>query len=175
MRVIDKVTRVNRRDVLRVTAGAATVAAIAPTVGRTALAEPLKTVNASGAETLLKMARDIYPHDRIPDVFYQNAIASIDKEVSEGGSKTLLSDGVAELDAAATKIKGKPYAALTAENDRVEVLKSMEAGAFFQKVRSSLVTALYNQPDLWIKMGYEGPSYDKGGYINRGFNDIDWL
>lgn len=175
MRIIDKVTRVNRRDVLKVTAGAATVAAIAPAVGRRALAEPFKTVNAAGAETLLTMARDVYPHDRIPDIFYQNAVASIDKEASAGGANNLLADGVAELDAAATKIKGKPYAALTVESDRVEVLKSIEAGAFFQKVRSSLVTALYNQPDLWMKMGYEGPSYEKGGYINRGFNDIDWL
>jgi hypothetical protein len=23
--------------------------------------------------------------------------------------------------------------------------------------------------------GYEGASADKGGYIDRGFNDIDWL
>ena len=24
-------------------------------------------------------------------------------------------------------------------------------------------------------LGYEGASFDKGGYINRGFNDLDWL
>jgi hypothetical protein len=24
-------------------------------------------------------------------------------------------------------------------------------------------------------LGYEGPSFDKGGYLNRGFNDLDWL
>jgi hypothetical protein len=42
-------------------------------------------------------------------------------------------------------------------------------------MRGSLVTALYNQKELWPKLGYEGSSFDKGGYIERGFNDIDWL
>jgi hypothetical protein len=38
-----------------------------------------------------------------------------------------------------------------------------------------MITALYNQPDLWAKLGYEGSSAEHGGYIHRGFNDIDWL
>ena len=42
-------------------------------------------------------------------------------------------------------------------------------------MRSTLVVSLYNQKDLWAKFGYEGSSADKGGYINRGFSDIDWL
>jgi hypothetical protein len=28
---------------------------------------------------------------------------------------------------------------------------------------------------MWKVLGYEGESASKGGYINRGFNDIDWL
>jgi hypothetical protein len=38
-----------------------------------------------------------------------------------------------------------------------------------------MMLTLYNNPDVWPKFGYEGASADKGGYINRGFNDIDWL
>ena len=34
---------------------------------------------------------------------------------------------------------------------------------------------LYNQQELWPIFGYEGESFSKGGYINRGFDDIDWL
>jgi hypothetical protein len=37
------------------------------------------------------------------------------------------------------------------------------------------VTALYNQQELWTKLGYEGSSAEKGGYLHRGFNDLDWL
>ena len=55
------------------------------------------------------------------------------------------------------------------------LLKAIEEGPFFQKVRSNLVVGLYNQKDLWPIFGYEGASADKGGYIERGFDDIAWL
>jgi len=175
MRLIDKITRVGRRDFLKITAAAATVTSVVPTMSSTALAEPLQTVPADTTETLVIMARDLYPHDRITDAFYQKAVATIDKTVSEGANKALLADGVLELDAASKKLKGKSYAALTEETDRVAVLKTIEGSEFFKTMRSSMITALYNQPDLWMKLGYEGPSFAKGGYIHRGFNDIDWL
>jgi len=28
---------------------------------------------------------------------------------------------------------------------------------------------------VWPKFGYEGSSSERGGYINRGFDDINWL
>ena len=175
MRLVDKVTKVGRRDFLRATAGATALAAIAPSVSAEALAEPTKTISQSDLATLTKMARDVYPHDAIPDVFYQNAIASIDKDLEASTNKNLLKTGIADLDAEAMKSKGKKYLDLAEEADRVDVLKAIESSEFFGKVRSSMVTAFYNQPELWPKLGYEGASFDKGGYIERGFNDIDWL
>ena len=44
-----------------------------------------------------------------------------------------------------------------------------------KKLRGDMILTLYNNPDVWPKFGYEGASADKGGYINRGFSDIDWL
>ena len=38
-----------------------------------------------------------------------------------------------------------------------------------------LVVSLYNQTEIWPKFGYEGSSAEHGGYLHRGFNDIDWL
>ena len=99
MRLVDKVTTVGRRDFLRATAGATALAAIAPSVSAEALAEPTKTISQSDLATLTKMARDVYPHDAIPDVFYQNAIASIDKDVEASTNKNLLKTGIADLDA----------------------------------------------------------------------------
>jgi len=51
----------------------------------------------------------------------------------------------------------------------------MEKNPFFQRVRGALVGGLYGNPDVWPLFGYEGESASKGGYINRGFDDIDWL
>ena len=46
---------------------------------------------------------------------------------------------------------------------------------FFAIVHSTTVVALYDQPQVWDLLGYEGPSFDKGGYLHRGFDDLDWL
>jgi hypothetical protein len=51
----------------------------------------------------------------------------------------------------------------------------MESSGFFQKVRGSLITGLYNNKQVWEKFAYEGESASKGGYLYRGFDDIDWL
>ncbi len=56
-----------------------------------------------------------------------------------------------------------------------DLLRSIEQGAFFQQIRSGLVTGLYNQKAVWPLFGYEGESFSQGGYIDRGFNDINWI
>lgn len=83
----------------------------------------------ASAPTLVKVARDLYPHDRLAESCYENAVTAIDKAVAaDAANKTLLSDGVAALDTAARKLKGSPYAAIAAKADRVTVLKSIERG-----------------------------------------------
>ena len=67
------------------------------------------------------------------------------------------------------------YVDVAWETDRLAILRQIEATPFFAAVRSSLVVGLYNQKEVWPIFGYEGSSADKGGYINRGFSDIDWL
>ncbi|HEY7384332.1 MAG TPA: Twin-arginine translocation pathway signal, partial [Beijerinckiaceae bacterium] len=84
-------------------------------------------------------------------------------------------EGVASLDTMAKAKHGGRYVAVGWEDDRVAILKQIEKGKFFQTIRGGLITGLYNNPELWPKFGYEGPSAELGGYIERGFNDIDWL
>lgn len=121
--------------------------------------------------TLMQMARDIYPHDRIADRFYAVAVKGYDAE----DRKSFVEEGVAALDAAAKAQGHDRYLAIGWEEDRVRVLQAIETTPFFQTVRAGLVTGLYNQKEVWPIFGYEGESYSKGGYINRGFDDIDWL
>ena len=56
-----------------------------------------------------------------------------------------------------------------------EYLKKMGRTEFFEHVSGTSTVTLYNDKETWDLLGYEGYSYDKGGYINRGFNDLDWL
>ncbi len=134
------------------------------------------TLKPETMRTMILMARDIYPHDRLADRFYAAALKGYD-EAAAGDEelKTMLEDGVAGLDKRAEDGHGSPYVAVGWEADRVALLRGIEGGPFFQKVRGDLVTGLYNNPEVWPIFGYEGESASKGGYIARGFDDIEWL
>ena len=121
--------------------------------------------------TLIQMARDIYPHDHLADEYYAIAVKGYDvPEAAEG-----VEAGIAGLNAAAQGKGHADYLSIGWERDRVDILRGIEDSAFFQQVRGGLVTGLYNQKAVWPLFGYEGESYSKGGYINRGFDDITWL
>lgn len=122
--------------------------------------------------TMIQMARDIYPHDRLADRFYAIAIKDFDvKSAKDAKLAELFEAGVADLD----KRAGGSYAAVKDYPNRLELLKAIEPSPFFQAIRGSLVTGLYNQKEVWPVFGYEGESASKGGYLERGFNDIAWL
>ena len=133
----------------------------------------VKALKPQTMKTLILLARDIYPHDRIADRFYAIAVKGHDEKAGKDAAhKTLIEGGIAALNKAAG---AKGYLGLGWEEERVKLLRKIEGTPFFQSVRSGLVVSLYNQPDVWPILGYEGESYSKGGYIERGFNDIDWL
>jgi hypothetical protein len=168
------VSKFTRRGFLR--AGAATVAAAA-VGGAPRLTKATESgLSAEQSRTLVQFTRDLFPHDRLDDSFYAKAIAPLEDEASkDAATRRLLAEGVAQLDSAAMASAGKPYTEVTDENIRIAAIQKIEGGAFFSKVYNGALTPLYNQPELWAKFGYEGPSSAQGGYLERGFSDIDWL
>lgn len=181
MRVIDKSPRIDRRGFLRGSGlGAIGVTVVPVTVlastATSSVEQSFPRLGAVAGHTLVRMARDIFPHDRLPDKFYLQAVASHDVAVGrDASSKKLLTSGLSDLDTRARTRFGKPYTDVPTEVERVELLKAIEATPFFKAIHGGLVTGLYDNKDVWPLLGYEGSSAEKGGYINRGFNDIDWL
>jgi len=167
MRVIDKRERYSRRDVLRAASGSATVSvAVAVTGGMVAgtgsawAFEP-KSIQPHVAATLVQMSRDIYPHDRLSDKYYAKVIADFDeKAAADETLKTMLEGGVGELDAAAKSADAGSYLEVSWEVDRVNILRDMESTDFFQAIRGSLITGIYNNPEVWQLFGYEGGNAD---------------
>jgi len=124
-------------------------------------------------KTLVAMCRQLYPHTVINDAQYGKAVEGFAKKASKDEAfAQLLKDGVASLDTAA---KGKWVE--VKDEDKLQALKSIETSQFFQTVRSTLIGAggPYNLPEVWKQFGYEGSSWQFGGYLARGFNDIKWL
>ena len=180
MRTVERKIQVGRRDFLRTVTLAVPAAALASSgaIGgvRYAWAGTAESLQPKTAATLARVARDIYPHDFVPERFYVTAVESLDKKAkADPAVQTLLENGVAGLDAQATAAHRRPYIALEDEEIRLGFLKAAADSPFFTTVRSDLVVSLYNQPELWALFGYEGSSFEHGGYIHRGFDDVDWL
>jgi hypothetical protein len=179
MREVDRSSKVSRRIFMQVAATAVPVVSAAASAGlgiTDAWAADATALSPSTLKTLVKVARDIYPHDFLVDRYYITAIRPWDgKAAKDPAVKALLEDGVRRLDQDAHDRHKTGYAAVPWEADRVALLQGIEPTEFFQKIRSDLVVSLYNQEELWPKFGYEGSSAEHGGYIKRGFNDIDWL
>ena len=179
MREVDRRGKYSRRTFLQGAATAVPVAAVAASAGigiEDAWAADATTLAPSTLKTLVKVARDIYPHDFLVDNYYITAIKPWDEKAAKDPAiKTLLEGGVRRLDQDAQDRHKLGYAQVPWEADRVVLLQGIEQTDFFKKFRSDLVVSLYNQKELWPKFGYEGSSAEHGGYIKRGFNDIDWL
>ena len=136
----------------------------------------VKALSPQEAKTLHQLCRDIYPHDRIPDKNYAVVVKGLDgKAAKDGAFKRVLSEGLADLDKRAKAAFKRNYANVGWEIERNKLLREIESSGFFQSVRGDMVVSLYNQPEVWSIFGYEVESASKGGYIKRGFNDLNWL
>lgn len=136
----------------------------------------VKSLSPEAMATLVQMARDVYPHDRFGDELYALAVKGHDDKAAEDANfKGMLEAGVDTLNTQAVALGYSNYVSVGWEATRVDLLKSIESSEFFQTIRGGLVVGLYNQKAVWDLLGYEGSSFEKGGYIDRGFDDVNWL
>ncbi|MEM9443280.1 MAG: hypothetical protein AAGA73_22795 [Pseudomonadota bacterium] len=124
--------------------------------------------DAADRQLLTRVMRVMYPHDRFPDGPYERtADAVIEAGNKTPGQRLMFADGLANLRAAS-------FADLD-EKSATAYLESIEGSTFFALLHGTGVVALYNDEEVWGLLGFQGPSFDQGGYANRGFNDLDWL
>lgn len=166
----------NRRQLLGSTAAIALLAgALTTSAGRQAFAADF---SAEQKLALLRVARDIYPHDPalIDDKYYQGTVDGIVAEAAKDAKVAeMVTKALADLDARANAAHKSNYVGIKEYEKREGILRSIQFTDFFQKVRGGLLFGLYNNKELYPKFGYDGSSWEKGGFINAGFDKIDWL
>ena len=124
--------------------------------------------NKEDKELLIKMVRTLYPHDRFPEGPYVRTTEDVIKKGNSSPEKAImLQQGIDQL-------KNANFAKLNFKKS-TKFLTNMGRTEFFEHVRGTSTVTLYNDKEVWELLGYEGYSSDQGGYINRGFNDLDWL
>jgi hypothetical protein len=149
----------------------ATGSVLATLAPSTVWAVELKVLNQAEGEALIKLGRTLYPHAKLPDAVY--ALLAKDLDGAAAGDANLarqLSEGIAGLD----KATGGKFAKAN-DAKRLAAVKAIEATPFFATVRGKCITSLYDNDMAYAVFGYPGASFDKGGYITRGFQDLKWL
>lgn len=131
----------------------------------------LKTLTQTEGETLLQMGRVLFPHQQLPDAVYALLVKDLDAgAANDAALAKLLRAGLASLD----HLAGGSFLKAGAEQ-RLQAVKAMESQAFFNTVRGKCITSLYDNEMAYAAFGYEGPAWEKGGYLVRGFQDLKWL
>jgi hypothetical protein len=119
-------------------------------------------------DELKRMARLLYPHESLPDEVYGDVLSPM---LADGGPSL-----VATLDAGTQRlneVSGGDWLSLDRKR-QVESLATLEDSDFFVMLQEHVRLWLYRNPEVWKVIGYPGPSAPVG-YIDRGFDDIDWL
>lgn len=127
----------------------------------------LSALTSEEGQVLMAVARTIAPHDKLEDAAYAVVVQSADADAGKDPKlRTLLKEGIAGLG---------PSFAKAPESERVAALKRIETSPFFQTMRVKTLGVLYTTPIAYAYFGYEGEAFSKGGYLQRGFNDLRWL
>lgn len=127
------------------------------------------TATTDGASTLGRSARLLYPHVAVADEVYAEVIHEILSSASSDPQlATVLNEAIAALDAKGDflELDGK---------SQLAAMTSVQEQPWFAPLKMQVLTRLYSHPQLWKLIGYPGPSVPFGGYLDRGFDDIDWL
>lgn len=119
---------------------------------------------------LVAVTRALYPHPGLPDAPYERVATIITKQAGEAPELADLLRG--GLDDLSPWILYKPDAGPAALEAR---LRAIQGTAFFRTLRPLVAFHLYDDEQVRAHLGYPGASYDQGGYLHRGFDDLDWL
>jgi hypothetical protein len=120
---------------------------------------------------MMRMARLLYPHDAITDDVYMDVLnLAMSMTAADGSFAALLDVAVDALNAG----QSDDFVDLD-EASQMAALQSVESQPFFAAIQMNVGVTFYYHPAVWALLGYEGPSFDKGGYLHRGSGDIDWL
>jgi hypothetical protein len=125
----------------------------------------LDRLSESARAATLRATRVMFPHDDLPDEAYEKVVRAIE---ADPAALATVESGLRELDG------DGPFAELGPEA-QLAVLERSQGTEIFKVLHATAVVELYDNPLVWKTFGYEGPSVHLGGYVDRGFDDLDWL
>ncbi len=133
--------------------------------------EPTTRGNSEGFDALAALIVVLFPHKNINPSVYEEVAELVRAQLSAREDwARLQQEGRAALNAAA----GAPWESLEM-GARVKAAEVISKTRFFKTVYQAALFEFYSHPAVWALVGYPGSSAEQGGYLHRGFDDIDWL
>ena len=120
---------------------------------------------------LVQMARRLYPYDAIPDEVYAQVL---DDVITATAYDEAFIETLRTAEQTLNSQQSSDFFDLDVEH-QIKAMQAVEHMSFFAAIHGAVKYRLYNHPAIWRLLDYEGPSYQLGGYLNRGAGDIDWL
>ncbi|MDE0510885.1 MAG: hypothetical protein OXI88_03765 [Gammaproteobacteria bacterium] len=156
-----------RREFIRLTVGLALTS-----LGGRAGANGAAALSPNGDGKILSdVVYQLFPHERLNKDVYEQVTEQLNARISQSGELAAMLDSAMEVLAGNSHEK---WFALP-EREKTLALEKIQHTPFFQFVLNETLGGVYRHPLTWELLGYEGSSLEFGGYIDRGFNDIDWL
>ena len=122
-------------------------------------------------EAMVRMARLLYPHDVVANEVYGEVL---DQALASTASDPALRDQLAQAHSALDGHQQADFLGLD-EEAQIAVMQAVEDNDFFRAIQGAVRSSFYRHPRVWEHIGYDGPSWAQGGFLNRGAGDIDWL
>ena len=155
----------------------AAAAAVLPAIAASPLAAATSAAKGTGDAGQLPeqaataaLLHTVFPHPWLMAKFYGGVAATYLGEIVGTRAMDEHRRGLALLDGSYIA----PFAELPGVIQRSMVAK-YDQEPFFKALLWRGAELIYRDHKVWDRVGYEGSSVEYGGYLNRGFDDIDWL
>ena len=120
---------------------------------------------------LSEVIYQLFPHPRLDKGVYEQVTQQVSDRVAQSAELTVMMKNAME----SLSRNARENKAALPDREKMEQLEIIQHTPFFQFVLNEALGGIYRHPLTWELLGFEGSSLEFGGYINRGFNDIDWL
>jgi len=156
----------DRRRLIKSGAGLVAIATLAGCGGPAPSSQ-----SAEDDEALAAFVAALFPHDGIAPSIYQEVAASMQENLAKRSDWPALQQ---QGQAALNEASGGRFTAL-GPAEQAKAVEAVVATPFFGVVYRAALIEFYSHPEVWSHVGYPGSSVEYGGYLHRGFDDIDWL
>ena len=117
-----------------------------------AWAAGLKNLTPEQGQTLLKITRDLFPSQELPDSNYTLCIDPYDVGASDPQAKADVLDALKTVEGAARRMANTTYAEISDDGERVRLAKMLADGRWMRGFKRSVGACLDAQPEAKARL-----------------------